>query len=328
MTNKKIIRWGIIGVGKVCEIKSGPAFYKIPDSQLLAVMRRDGEQARDYAQRHNVPLWYDNATELLANPDIDAVYIATPPAQHKDYALAAMDAGKHVYIEKPVTINANECDDIIAAAKQKNSKVCVAHYRRQLPFFLKIAELLRADAIGTPLLIQIDMLRPAASDAIPSTEYNWRLDPAVSGGGLFHDLAPHQLDLVLLWFGAVTNVQGFGFNQRQLYTADDCIHGWATLDSGVVLQGRWHFAATPNEKRDHCEILGTRGKITFSFFDSEIIYLSNSQGAQQIHVAHPPHIQQPLITQINAYFRGERDNPSSLENARNVMALIDSFAKK
>ena len=328
MSSKHIIRWGIIGVGKVCEVKSGPAFYKAPDSQLLAVMRRDLEQARDYAERHNVPLWYNDASALLANPDIDAIYIATPPAQHKDYALAAMNAGKHVYIEKPVTLNAHECDVLIEAAKQKHSKVCVAHYRRQLPFFLKIAELLREGAIGTPLLIQIDMLRPAAADAVPSTEYNWRLDPDVSGGGLFHDLAPHQLDLVLLWFGAVTDVKGFGFNQRHLYAADDCIHGWARLDSGVVLQGRWDFAATPNEKRDHCEILGTRGKITFSFFDSEIINLTNNLGAQQIRLVHPPHIQQPLITQINAYFRDERDNPSSLENARNVMALMDLLTRK
>src|SRR5688500_6941059 len=109
MSNPKIIRWGIIGVGNVCETKSGPGFYKAPDSQLLAVMRRDSEKARDYATRHNVPLWYNNAEELLSNPDIDAVYIATPPAQHKDYAIAAIAAGKHVYIEHPVTLNAAEC---------------------------------------------------------------------------------------------------------------------------------------------------------------------------------------------------------------------------
>lgn len=327
MASDRTIRWGIIGVGNVCEIKSGPAFYKLPDSELLAVMRRDGKQAQDYAERHNVPLWFDDAEKILTHPDIDAIYIATPPASHKEYAIAAMNAGKHVYIEKPVTLTAHDCDAIIAAAQEKNHKVCVAHYRRQLPFFLKINELLQQGAIGKPLLVSIDMLRPAAPDAQPTLDDNWRVDPLVSGGGLFHDLSPHQLDLILLWFGPVIQAHGFGYNQRQLYKADDCVHGWAQLNSGVTLQGRWHFAATPDERRDYCEILGTAGKITFSFFGSEEIYLTNNQGTQQLHIPHPQHIQQPLIAQINAYFRGERNNPSDLHSARAVMELIDTFTQ-
>jgi len=122
MSNQQIIRWGIIGVGDVCEIKSGPAFYKAPNSQLLAVMRRDGDKARDFAQRHQVPLYYSDADALLANPDINAVYIATPPAFHKDYAIAALKAGKNVYIEKPVTLNAAECDDIIRTERETRKK--------------------------------------------------------------------------------------------------------------------------------------------------------------------------------------------------------------
>lgn len=327
MTSNRTIRWGIIGVGNVCEVKSGPAFYKNPESQLLAVMRRDGMQAKDYAERHQVPLWFDDAEKILTHPDIDAVYIATPPAFHKEYAIAAMKAGKHVYIEKPVTLTAQECDEIIAMARAGNHKVCVAHYRRQLPFFLKIAELLQQGAIGKPLLVNIDMLRPAAPDSQPTQDNNWRVDPLVSGGGLFHDLSPHQLDLILQWFGPVVEARGFGCNQRKLYQADDCVHGWAQLSSGVVLQGRWHFAATPDERRDHCEILGTEGKITFSFFGSEVIYLSNPQGKQQIQIPHPHHIQQPLIAQINAFYRGDRDNPSDLHSARAVMELIDTFTQ-
>jgi predicted dehydrogenase len=327
MSNPKIIRWGIIGVGNVCETKSGPGFYKAPNSQLLAVMRRNREKARDYAIRHNVPLWYDNADELLSNPDIDAVYIATPPAQHKDYAIAALNAGKHVYIEKPVTLNAAECDVIIAAEQQGNRKVCVAHYRRQLPYFLKIAELLREGAIGTPLLVQIEMLRPATQHDETATTNNWRINPEISGGGLFHDLSPHQLDLLLHWFGAVVQAQGFGYNQRHLSGADDCVHGWAKFATGVVLQGRWHFAATPGERRDQGEILGTEGKISFSFFDSEIIRVTNTQGEQQITIPYPQHFQQPLIEQINAYFHDERSNPCSLREAKAVMELIDIFSQ-
>lgn len=92
----KTVRWGIIGCGAVTEVKSGPAFAKVPGSALVAVMRRDAGKARDYAQRHNVPRWYDDAEKLIADPDVDAVYIATPPSSHREYALKAIAADKPV----------------------------------------------------------------------------------------------------------------------------------------------------------------------------------------------------------------------------------------
>lgn len=323
-----IIRWGIIGVGDVCEVKSGPAFYKTPNSELLAVMRRNGDKARDFAERHKVPHWYDNADALLANEHINAIYIATPPAQHKDYALAALNAGKHVYIEKPVTLNAAECDAIIAAEKTALTKISVAHYRRQLPCFIKIAELLRGGVIGEPLTVQIDMLQPAKSTIIANSDENWRVNPTLSGGGLFHDLAPHQLDLMLQWFGSIKKSAGFSQNQRKFTPADDCVHGWAQFESGVVLQGRWHFAVNAQQTRDHCEIIGTTGKLTLNFFGQQVIRLTTNDGEQEIVIPNPAHIQQPMIEQVNTYFRGERENPCSVTEAKAVMELIDSFCNK
>lgn len=319
---EKIIRWGIIGVGDVCEVKSGPGFYKSPNSQLLAVMRRNGELARDYAQRHQVPLWYDNAEALFNNPEIDAVYIATPPAQHKDYAIAALTAGKHVYIEKPATLNAQECDAISAEEIRSGKKVTIAHYRRHVPCFVKMAELIHAGAIGQPLLAQIDMLRPIPTNI----DNNWRLNPALSGGGLFHDLSPHQLDLMLHWFGPVVEARGFGVNQRLVSEADDCIHGWAKLQSGVVLQGRWHFALAPIHTRDLCEIIGTKGSIKINFFGEQVIQLNSDAGKQEIIIPNPQHIQQPMIEQVNSYLSDKRDNPCSLDEAKAVMQLIDCFS--
>lgn len=326
MSMKKI-RWGIIGAGDVCETKSGPGFYKAPASELLAVMRRDGNKARDYAQRHSVPNWYDNAQALLANPEIDAIYIATPPAQHKDYAIAAMYAGKDVYIEKPVTVNAAECDEIIAVEKATGKKVCAAHYRRYVPCFMKMHELIRTGAIGDPLLVQLDMLQPAASKIITTTQDNWRVIPALSGGGLFHDLSPHQLDLMLHWFGNVLHATGFGTNQRQFNEADDCVHGLARLESGVILQGRWHFAVAPQQTRDLCEVIGTNGKLSINFFGQQVIRLSKENGEEEIVIPNPQHIQQPMIEQVNSYFRGDRDNPCSISEAKSVMTLIDCFSQ-
>lgn len=322
------IRWGIIGAGDVCEVKSGPGFQKAPNSELVSVMRRNEAKAEDFARRHGVPRWTGSAEALLSDPDIDAIYIATPPASHKDYAVAALAAGKSVYVEKPVALNAAECEAMIAAESTSAGKLCAAHYRRFLPSFMKLRELLSAGAIGRPMMVHLDMLQPAASKLIAQTEENWRVDPALSGGGLFHDLAPHQLDLMLHWFGPVSKASGFGKNQGGHYAADDCVHGWAEFDSGVVLQGRWHFAVPESEARDQCEIIGTEGRITINFFGAQMLRLFKGDETETFELANPPHIQQPMIEQVVRYFRGERDNPCSMEEAKQVMSLIDTFSQR
>jgi 1,5-anhydro-D-fructose reductase (1,5-anhydro-D-mannitol-forming) len=326
--HNEIIRWGIIGAGDVAEIKSGPAFYKTDSSELLAVMRRNSEKAQDFAQRHNVPYWYDDAKALLANPDINAIYIATPPAQHKEYAIAALAAGKNIYIEKPITLNAQECREIIAARKQFNHKSCVAHYRRFLPCFIKVAELITEGAIGRPLLARLDMLQPARSKLIANSEQNWRVEPALSGGGLFHDLAPHQLDLMLHWFGPISDASGFATNQQKFHLADDCVIGWGRFNSGIEFQGRWHFAMPENIARDECEIIGSSGRLTINFFGEQVIKLFRGEKQEEIRLPNPKHIQQPMIEAVNAYFRGARENPCSLEEGLAVMELMDRFTVK
>ena len=114
----KTIRWGIIGCGNVTEVKSGPGLQKATNSTLVAVMRRNGALAQDYAARHNVPKWYTDAQALIDDPAVDAVYIATPPNAHKEYTLAVAKAGKPVYVEKPMALSLDECRAMARAANQ------------------------------------------------------------------------------------------------------------------------------------------------------------------------------------------------------------------
>ena len=162
----KQINWGIIGCGDVTEIKSGPAFNKVPNSRLVAVMRRDGAKAADYAQRHNVPRWYNDAGKLISDPEVNAIYIATPPGSHEEYALAAMGSGKPVYIEKPMAVNAAAAQHIADAVTSKNSKASVAHYRREQPLFKKIKELLAEKIIGEVLLVPANTAEKLASGSL------------------------------------------------------------------------------------------------------------------------------------------------------------------
>ena len=123
----RTIRWGIIGCGNVTEVKSGPGFQKAQHSALVAVMRRDGALARDYAERHGVPRWYDDADALIADPDVDAVYVATPPDSHAEYALRVARAGKPVYVEKPMALNHAQCRVMIDACRAAHVPLFVAY---------------------------------------------------------------------------------------------------------------------------------------------------------------------------------------------------------
>jgi len=194
--NKSTINWGIIGCGNVTEIKSGPAFNRVANSSLGAVMRRDAEKAKDYANRHQVTKWYSDATALINDPDINAIYIATPPNVHEALAIEAMQAGKPVYVEKPMAIDLAACQRMQAASEKLGVKLSIAHYRRALPMFLKIKSLLDDTAIGDVKLVNLKMLQPDQSSKVTVTADNWRVNPSISGGGIFYDLAPHQLDLV------------------------------------------------------------------------------------------------------------------------------------
>ncbi|HET9486869.1 MAG TPA: Gfo/Idh/MocA family oxidoreductase [Chryseosolibacter sp.] len=322
MENAKEIRWGILGCGDVCEVKSGPAFNKVNHSSLVAVMRRDGEKAKDFASRHGVSKYYDDADDLIADSAINAVYVATPPSYHEDYAIRAMTAGKPVYIEKPVALNSASCERILSASKRLGVKASVAHYRRGLPVFKKIKILLDSGTIGKPSLIIAHTLQ-APSPKMQTEDY-WRTSPEISGGGLFFDLSPHQLDIFYWLFGKPIKVRGSSINQRRRYQAPDLTTVDALFEQGVYLHGVWAFNVNAASEEEICEIIGDLGKITFSFFRKSDIVITTDKGTEIITLDYPENIQQPMIDEVVKFFRGEGPNPCSLEDALVTMRIMDS----
>ena len=189
-----MIRWGFIGCGQVTEQKSGPAFAKAEGSAIEAVMSRDAEKAKSYAKRHNIKKWYDDALDLINDPNVDAIYIATPPSSHATYAIMSMKAGKPVYIEKPMASSYDECLRINRISKETGIPCFVAYYRRYLPYFQKVMEL--KERIGKLINVQIRFAQPPKELDYNSTNLPWRVIPDIAGGGYFYDLAPHQIDMV------------------------------------------------------------------------------------------------------------------------------------
>lgn len=324
-TAKTGIRWGIIGCGNVTEVKSGPAFNKISNSSLIAVMRRDAARAKDYAERHKVPRYYDDADLLINDPDINAVYVATPPGSHEAYAIAAMKAGKSVYVEKPMAIDVNACLRMKDFAEKTNSKLTIAHYRRALPKFLYIRDLLETGAIGIVRTLRISMLQKDKSSMIAHTENNWRVDPAIAGAGLFYDLAPHQLDLVMYFFGKPLEATGISANQAGLYNAEDVVTGIMRLPNNILFTGQWCYTVGEGLDEDLFEIVGSKGKISFTVFGHEVLVHDGTTG-KMVTFEPPAHIQQPLITKIVNYFLDEGSNPCSADDAIESMKVMEVFA--
>jgi len=319
---EKII-WGIIGCGNVTEVKSGPAFNKVPNSFLAAVMRRDKVKAEDYANRHQVKKWYSDAKSLIQDPEINAIYIATPPDSHEAYTLAAFKAGKPVYVEKPMALNSIEAQRMQEAAEKYSCKLSVAHYRRAQPKFLEIKRIIDEKILGKISLVNMKM----ALAPTPGLAETWRVNPAISGGGLFHDLAPHQLDLMLYFFGVPVSIHGNSLNKSKSYHADDYVSAEIIFRNNILYKGVWDFDVSKDKEEDICEIKGENGVLRFGVF-SDLCELSLNGETKSLTFEHLPHVQQPMIEQVVNYFLDKGPNPCSGTDAVKVMKMMDKIVGK
>jgi predicted dehydrogenase len=317
----RTIGWGMIGCGNVTEVKSGPGFQKANDSRLVAVMRRNGELAKDYARRHGVPKWYDAADALIADPDVDAVYIATPPYSHKSYTLMAARAGKPVYVEKPMAMNFAECQAMLQACQAANVPLLVAYYRRALDRFLKVKEIVETERIGRPRAVTITLYRPHVPP--PPGSGDWRVDPAIAGGGRFVDMACHTLDFLDYVLGPIRVACGLAMNQANLYPAEDIVAAAFEFASGVEGAGLWWFASPI--VIDRTEILGTRGRVSFASFEEAPVMLQMGAETTECAIPHPPHVQQPLIQMVVDQLKGHGRCPSTGETAARTTWVMDQI---
>ncbi|MBU2506461.1 MAG: Gfo/Idh/MocA family oxidoreductase [Bacteroidetes bacterium] len=317
----KTIQWGIIGCGDVTEIKSGPAFQLADNSALAAVMRRNGKLAEDYANRHNVPKWYDDADQLIDDENVDAVYIATPPSFHKEYTIKAAKAGKHIYVEKPMALNYEECLEMISVCNENNVPLFVAYYRRMLPKFLRVKEIISSGALGRIKMFSVILFDKSFER--DKDKSNWRVNPEVAGGGYFVDLASHTIDILQYFFGDFIRVEGTAVNQNMIYKAEDCVSAIFETENKILGTGLWNFGAFRRE--DRVEIIGDKGQVTFSVFFSDKIIVETAGGTDSFIIKNPKHIQQPLIQTIVDELNGSGKCPSTGVTASKTSWVMDKI---
>lgn len=285
------------------EKKSGPAFAKAEGSSIYAVMSRDAAKARSYAERHSIGKWFTDAMEIIDNPNVDAIYIATPPSSHATYAIMSMKAGKPVYIEKPMAQSYEECMRINRVSRETGVPCFVAYYRRYLPYFNKVRELL--GSIGKPLNVQIRFAQPPKELDYNSTNLPWRVIPDISGGGYFYDLAPHQIDMIQELCGCIIDAYGVCSNRAGLYQAEDTVSACFRFETGLVGSGSWCFVADESAKEDRIEIVGDKGMLCFSIFTFQPIALHDAQGRHEFDIPNPEHVQFPLVQAVVDHLNGK-----------------------
>ena len=323
--NTKTIRWGILGCGDVTEVKSGPAYQKTQGFKIEAVMRRDAEKAADYAKRHNISKYYSNADDLINDPEIDAIYIATPPDTHHFYGLKVALAGKICCIEKPLAPSYAASLEIYEAFKAATIPLFTAYYRRTLPRFEQIKTWLDKNEIGEVRSIRWNLTKSASEQDL-SGEYNWRTDAKVAQGGYFDDLASHGLDLFAFLLGNIKEVSGYSLNQQGLYSAKDAITACWLHESGVTGNGNWNFGSSKRE--DIVEIAGSKGKITFSIFENDPIILSNDKGEISLFIEHPENVQLHHVERIREHLLGNSEHPSADSSAVQTSWVMEKILGK
>ncbi|PRX56581.1 Gfo/Idh/MocA family protein [Flagellimonas meridianipacifica] len=321
MGSKKI-RWGVIGCGSVAEKKSVPAYQQTEGFEVSMVMCRNGEKAADYASRHGIPKWTTDAKEVIENPNIDAIYIATPPDSHKYYGLWVAKAGKICCIEKPIAPNYKDSLAIFHAFQEKGIPLFIAYYRRSLPRFLKVKEWLDTKQIGD--IRHVRWLKTKAPNAMDlSDEYNWRTDAKVAPGGYFDDLASHGLDLFTFLLGEIEEASGFARNQGGLYTSYDAITGSWVHKNGVTGEGCWNFLT--HHREDVVEIFGSEGKITFAVLDEAPLILENTCGKEVLEVPNPEHIQKFHAENIKNHLWSKSTHPSTGQSGLHTSWVMDKI---
>ena len=321
----KAVRWGIIGCGNVTEVKSGPAYSQVEGFEIVAVMRRNLDLAKDYAERHHIKQYYNDADALISDDEVDAIYIATPPDSHRYYALKVAQAGKICCIEKPMAPSYSECVAINNAFKTKNIPLYVAYYRRSLPRFEKVKSLLETKEIGDIRHVSW-YLSKIANDVDISKVYNWRTDSKIAYGGYFDDLASHGLDLFTYLFGAINEAFGVSKNQQGLYSAKDAISGTWIHNTGVTGSGTWNFGAFKRE--DSVRIIGSKGEITCSVFNEIPIEVFTKNKHEVFSIENPKHIQYYHVLNMKRDLEAITKHPSTGTTAAHTSWVMDKILGK
>ena len=320
----KIIRWGFLGCGKVVRTKSGDAFRNVPNSTIEVIRRRNLDAAKESAEYFGAPYWCDRIEELLAS-EIDAVYIATPPGLHYEQAMACLNAGKAVYLEKPFARNYTEAKQLTEAFEEAGVPLYIGHYRRALPRFLKIREMLKSNIIGDVTDIDFYLNRIFSQK---EADNSWLYNPVLSGGGKYYDIAPHTVDIIQFLFGDITEVQGSARNLGVGCPLENVVEMTFVTEKGV--NGKARFCCVADEKSDRMHVTGTKGTMEFSVHGKTDVIVKDENGTilEQFDLPDPKAVEESMVQSVVEDLLGISKCESKAKDVLVTYKIIDEVLNK
>ena len=310
-------RWGLIGCGDISRKRVAPALRDLLSVDFVAVSRARAELAQEFAEEFGARKWYADWRELLADDEIDAVYIATPVHLHAEQTIAAARAGKHILCEKPMAMNVAECDRMIAACEANNVKLSIAYYRHFYPVIARVKEILASGEIGKPVLAQINAFE--FNDMKSDDPRYWFFTKEKSGGGPMMDFGCHRIEVLTNIFGAIVDVQGFTDNLLFNREVEDTSAAFFKFENGMRATLTVTHAAY--ESQDTLDIFGSEGSLHVTKLNQGDLRIVTKSG-ERLEI-HPPHdnLQLPSIEDFTNAILENREPYVSGEIGRAVAVI-------
>lgn len=314
----EILKWGLIGAGDIAQKRVAPALRDLPNCDFVAVNRSRSELAEAFAKECGARKWYADWRELLADDEIDAVYIATPVYLHAEQTIAAARAGKHVLCEKPMALNVKECDEMIAACSVGRVKLGIAYYRRFYPVIERIRQIIAAGEIGKITFAQINAFEYV--ELSPDDPRHWFLEKEKSGGGPMMDFGCHRLEVLTNLFGTVRRVESIASNAVFGREVEDTATAILQFESGPCANLTVTHAAL--ESRDTLDIFGTLGSIHVPVLNKAEIRIKTRNGERDESHRAAPNVHQPLIEDFTEAVLTDRE-PQINAGTGKLIALLE-----
>ena len=285
------LRWGLIGCGDISTKRVAPALRDLPNCDLVAVARARVDLARSFAEQFGARKWRPDWEALALDQEIDAVYIATPVHLHAAQTIAAAEAGKHVLCEKPMALNVEECERMIAACRAHHVKLGVAYYRHFYPAIARVKEVIRSGEIGQPVVAQLNAFERFNPD--PGHARHWLVEKAKAGGGPMFDFGCHRIEVLLNIFGPITRTTGSTANVLFDRDVEDTAVALFEFEGGM--RGVLTVTHAACEPQDTVGIFGSEGSIHIPVLNQGVMRIKTA--ASERAETHPPHpnLHQPLI---------------------------------
>ncbi len=269
MLDSQKVRCAVIGAGGFAEACHVPGLQTHPRAEVVVLCGRNEERRRAMAARLGVPETAADYREVVACPDIDAVTISTPNVSHGEIAIAALEAGKHVFCEKPLAMNAAEAEAMTRAARKSGQIHHVAFTFRYTHGVARLRQMLREGAIGQPFFVR--MVGEGWGDLRPEAKVAWRHQASLAGAGMLADMGSHYFDLVNWVTGPVTEVCGMLHTVSRTprdregrlisVDSDDLACVWFRTENGVRGEFRSSRVTPAHADSGFLEVIGDRGAL-------------------------------------------------------------------